>query len=59
MLQEVNRIEKRNHLWEVECGFEMLFFPLMKPIKQGFVFFSFINSLTGKVLLHQNQQKTC
>ena len=55
MLQEVNCIEKRNHLWKAEWGFEMPFFPLMKTLRQGFVFFSFINSLVGEVLLHQNQ----
>ena len=47
MLQEVNRTEKRNHLWKAEWGFEMPFFPLMKTIKRGFVFFSFINSLVA------------
>ena len=47
MLQEVNRIEKRNHVWKAEWGFEMPFFPLMKTIKRGFVFFSFINSLVA------------
>ena len=41
MLQEVNRIEKRNYLWKAEWGFEMPFFPFMKTLKQGFVFFSF------------------
>ena len=55
MLQEVNRIEKKNHLWKADWGFEMPFFPLMKTSLQGFVFFSFINSLVGEVLLHQNQ----